>query len=310
MGFEEYVGLLASQSSQADVVSAPAPAKSTKPADPPPSPAPAPVMAPADPRGNEEALERRRQLVALAERYEDLDYYELLGVAHDAPVAQIQAAFFEAAKRFHPDKLGAELADLRPISAKLFARITEARQTLTNPELRSRYEAKLSQGVADGQDEQHRIQQIVNASTCFQKAEVLLKKRMLAAAEEEARRAYENDPEQADYLALLAWIQANKSDSVPLLPEILAQLNVAVRMNPDSEKARFYRAQVLTRLGRNLEAVIDYKFVVAKNPRNIDAQREIRLWEMRQQTPAAASAQQRANSLPAKGGVLSKLFKR
>ncbi len=248
--------------------------------------------------------------MALAARCETLDHYELLGVPRDATSPQIQAAFLEAAKRFHPDKLGSELADLRPTSAKLFARITEARQTLTNARSRTEYDTKRAQGMTRQVDEQHRIQEIVNAATCFQKAEVFLKKRMLGPAEQEAKRAHESDPEQADYLALLSWIQANKPDSAAKLPEILAQLSAAVHMSPESEKIRFYRAQVLTRLGRHLEAVNDYRLVVAKNPHNIDAQREIRLWEMRQHGAHAAQSHQRPDPPEPTGGVLSKLFKR
>lgn len=265
------------------------------------------VAAPTDIKTNPEIAERRRQLLALAESYEKLDYYELLGVARDAPTTQIHVAFLGLAKRLHPDKLGPELADLRPVSAKLFARITEARENLSNLESRSRYDAKLDQDSPGDDREQQRIQEIVNAATWFQKAEVLLKKRMLDAAEQEASRAHQADPEQADYLALLAWIRANRSDSAAELPDLLVQLNVAVAMSPESEKVRFYRAQVLTRLGRNAEAVLDYKFVVSRNPHNIDAQREIRLWEMRQQKPSTAPAQAPAT---AKLGVFGKLFKR
>jgi curved DNA-binding protein CbpA len=306
--------------------------------------------APPDGDGKDAELAERRRLIRdLASRYDTIDHYELLGIARDATAAQIQAAFLEAAKRYHPDKLGAELADLRTPSAKLFARVAEARQTLSDPNARQQYDARLDQRQPrdqSEQDEQQRIHEIVNAATSFQKAEVFFKKRMLAAAEQEARRAYEADPEQAEYLALLAWINANKPDSANLLSDVLFQLNTAVRMSPESEKTRFYRAQVLSRLGRNLEAVADYKFVVGKNPHNIDAQRELRLWEMRQKklqtggfgsresagrasqnfaqgpgamratspghstSPAPASSQSQQNPAPSKGGVFSKLFKK
>ena len=273
--------------------------------------------APSDPRREWEITEKRRVISSMTEGFDSYDYYELLGVPRDATAEQIQTAFFEAAKRFHPDKLGAELADLRVSSARLFARMSEARQTLTEPRLRQLSDAKLGHGVAhvDEEEEQKRIHEIINAATSFQKAEVLLKKRMLAAAEKEARRAHESDPGQADYLALLAWINANKPESPGLLPESLAQLNMAVAMSPENDKIRFYRAQVLSRLGRTKEALTDYKFVVTKNPRNIDAQRELRLSDMRKSqvsppTPTAESVPQRSNAPQSKGGAFSKFFKR
>ena len=293
----------------------------------------------------QEVLERRSSICSLANECDKLDHYELLGVPRDAPTTLVQSAFFDLAKRYHPDRLGHEFADLRAISAKLFARIVEAHQTLADPKLRLAYDEKFGRGTEAADDEERRIHEIVNAATSFQKAEVLFKKKMLAAAEIEARRAYENDPEQADYLALLAWINANKPDSAEHLVEILIQLNTALRMSPENEKARFYRGQVLARLGRNLEAVNDYRFVVSKNPHNIDALREIRLWEMRQKAqparqpskeggdhlspsspdatmrqsrpmqsahprPTPAHGQQRQEGPVRKSSMLSKLFKR
>ena len=228
-----------------------------------------------------EAIEKRRALKSLAASYEQLDYYQLLGIERSANTEQIQAAFFQLAKQLHPDKLGPDLADLRDTGSRIFSRLTDAQQTLTDPNRRTEYDRQLARGLTASDDEQERIQLVVHAATSFQKAEVLFKKRMFAAAELEAKRAHDDDPEQSDYLALLAWIQANKPNSETQLPQILDRLNLAVKMGPENEKNRFYRAQVLSRLGRHREALADYRFVVSKNPHHIDALRELRIWEMR-----------------------------
>jgi curved DNA-binding protein CbpA len=292
-----------------------------------------------------EVVERRRALNSLAASYEQLDYYQLLGIDRDANSEQVQAAFFRLAKQLHPDKLGAELSDLHEIGARIFSHLTDAQQTLTDSHRRADYDRQLTLGPSAGDDEQERIQVVVHAATSFQKAEVLFKKRMFAAAEIEAKHAHENDPEQSDYLALLAWIRANKPNSEAQLPQILDKLNLAVKMGPESEKNRFYRAQVLSRLGRHREALADYRFVVSKNPHHIDALRELRIWEMRRKgqesTPPVRGSALRSSSPPPagsrrpsdprhpartsttptpnnhksqnptpKGGVLSKFFKR
>jgi tetratricopeptide (TPR) repeat protein len=274
-----------------------------------------------------------------------MDYYQLLSVTRESTADDIQQAFFRLAKQFHPDRLGPEFADLRNVGARVFARLTQAQQTLSDRALRAEYDTQLTRGNVTVDDEQQRIQIVIQAATSFQKAEVLLKKHMLAAAELEATRALEGDPEQADYLALLAWIKANKPDSETQLPQILDQLNQAIQMEPENERIRCYRAQVLSRLGRQREALADFRFVVTKNPHHIDAQREIRIWEMRrrgQETapgggrsgtrtsspppspsnhPSDSRHPARNSATPAPGqrppqnvtprtGVLSKLFKR
>jgi len=225
--------------------------------------------------------EKRRVLLELAQAEETLDYYQLLGIERRASAEEIQLAFFQLAKQFHPDRLGPELSDLRDAGSRVFARLTQAQQTLSDKDRRREYDSQLSLGHASADDEQLRIQAVIQAVTSYQKAEVLLKKRMLAAAELEATHAYEGDPEQPDYLALLAWIRANKQNSDSQLPEILELLNRALQMDPQSEKSHYFRAQVLSRLGKQREALADYRFVVTKNPHHIDAQREIRIWDMR-----------------------------
>ncbi len=294
---------------------------------------------------NQEVIERRHILQNLSASHEQMDFYQLLGINRDVTTDQILAAFFQLAKQFHPDKLGPELVDMHDVSARIFSHLTEAQQTLSDPRRRAEYDRQLTHGSTPADFEQERIQLVIHAATSFQKAEVLFKKRMLAAAELEARRAHENDPEQADYLALLAWIQASKPNSEDQLPQLLDQLNEAAKMGPESEKTRFYRAQVLSRLGRHREALADYRFVVSKNPHHIDALREIRIWEMRRKgqessppargigsrssssVPSAsrrpsdprhpartsttpAPSNRRSQSLTPKGGMFSKFFKR
>jgi tetratricopeptide (TPR) repeat protein len=169
--------------------------------------------------------------------------------------------------------------DLKPLSTKIFARMSEAHQTLNDAAKRTAYLQQLERGVPD--DEEEKVRKVLRAAGAFQKAEVLLKKRMLAAAELEANRALEDDPDQADYLALYAWIQASKADSEPRLPELCKMLSEAIARNPASEKNRYYRVQIYKRLGQVDRAVADCRIIVEKNPHHVDALREIRLWDMR-----------------------------
>jgi len=60
------------------------------------------------------------------------DYYRVLGVPRDADAKRIKKAFREAAKRAHPDKGGSEA---------MMAAVNEAYEVLSDPELRSRFDA-------------------------------------------------------------------------------------------------------------------------------------------------------------------------
>jgi curved DNA-binding protein CbpA len=281
--------------------------------------------------------ERRVQIEALSVQLARLNHFELLGVSRDATAATIQDTYLKLAKAYHPDRLPGELADLKSQATKIFARMSEAHQVLSDVAKRKVYLEQVDKSAPD--EEEEKVRKVLRAAGAFQKAEVLLKKRMLAAAELEANRALEDDPEQADYLALFAWIQACKADSESRLPELCKMLNEAVNRNPNSEKNRFYRVQILKRLGQVERAVADCRIIVERNPHHVDALREIRLWDMRRvpqkhaaPTPARGTNPQRAGGArspsdpptqapPAPGGkksdppqpgggLLGRLFKR
>lgn len=206
------------------------------------------------------------------------DYYELLGVAPDAVGPVIQAAFFQLAKKWHPDRLGPDLADVRELATKVFARMSEAHQVLSDPARRKEYD-ELRKDGAGGAEEQEQVQRVLRAATAFQKAEVLMKRNNTPAALEEARKAVELDPTQADYMALLAWLESTQLNSN--MEEILARIEKAQRIEPNNTRIRWYRGSILKRLGKNGKAVSDFRFIVENDPRHLDAQREIRLYEMR-----------------------------
>lgn len=68
-----------------------------------------------------------------------MNHYLLLGLQADADQRQIKTAYRRMAKRFHPDtNRGSEAA------AELFRQLNEAYRILTDPELRTAYDAKLA----------------------------------------------------------------------------------------------------------------------------------------------------------------------
>jgi curved DNA-binding protein CbpA len=236
----------------------------------PPAPAHKPVESP-------ELAAFKAEIRELA-AHGSADYYELLGVAPDAIASVIQAAFFQLAKKWHPDRLGPDLVDVRELATKVFARMSEAHQILSDPSRRKEYD-ELRKDGAGGAEEQEQVQRVLRAATAFQKAEVLMKRNNHLAALEEARKAVELDPSQADYIALSAWVESTQLNAN--LDEVLARIEKAQRIEPNNTRIRWYRGSILKRLGKNGRAMGDFRFIVENDPRHLDAQREIRLYEMR-----------------------------
>ncbi len=65
------------------------------------------------------------------------DFYSILGISRDATPEEIRQAYFDAARRLHPDK------NVAPGETELFMEVQEAYETLSNPKKRSKYDATL-----------------------------------------------------------------------------------------------------------------------------------------------------------------------
>jgi tetratricopeptide (TPR) repeat protein len=70
-------------------------------------------------------------------------YYDILGVATEASPDQLKAAYYELARRYHPDRFRRESPALLARLESAFARITQAYDTLRDDSLRASYNAKL-----------------------------------------------------------------------------------------------------------------------------------------------------------------------
>ncbi len=252
-----------------------------------------------------ELVARKKEIQDKAATAEKEDYYTLLGVAKDAPSAEIQKTFFTLAKKWHPDRVPPVLADVKDLCAKVFARMSEAHQTLMDPTKRAKYDAAKKPGGDDSPEAQAQVVAILEAATNFQKAEICLRRNDFKQAEEFCKKALDVDQKQADYIAMMAWLQAQKptkQDPASLQQHVL-ELTKAIGISQACERAFFYRAMLLKRLGQEANAMKDFKRALELNPRNVDATRELRLYNMR--GGAAAPKKDEGG-----GGIFGKLFKK
>lgn len=224
----------------------------------------------------------------------------------------VQSTYFALAKKWHPDRLPEELSEAREAAAKVFSRLTEAFQTLTDPERRKRYLELTKDGGATP-EEQEKVSKILEAQTEFQKAEILFKKGDLAGAEKFAARAASKDPEQVDYSALLAWLRAAHVQAPDELAGLVEEFDVLLAREPNHQRSLWYRGQLLKRLGNEARAVKDFRKLIELDPKHIDATREIRLHEMRHPGGSAKAGSLKdggRNVTRPDGGLLGKLFKK
>jgi tetratricopeptide (TPR) repeat protein len=148
--------------------------------------------------------------------------------------------------------------------------------------------------------ERARAEGAAAAASEIEAARASMEKKQFAEAEKLARNACKLDPNNAEHLGFHAWLRVQNGDlAVPALAvQVLSALDRAVMKAPASVSVRFYRAQVLKRLGRDEDAYKDFRFVARRAPDHLDAVREVRLHLMRTRNKQKQS------------GVFSKLFLR
>lgn len=91
-------------------------------------------------------VEIKKRILDLYYRLDDLDHYTLLGLTKEADKKSVKRAYFELAAHFHPDKyFKKNLGTFKPKMEVLFARVTEAHDTLVDPTKRAEYDAYIAE---------------------------------------------------------------------------------------------------------------------------------------------------------------------
>ncbi len=289
------------------------------PAAPASSPSVVPEAIGSSPNLTAEQSSLKQKILERAAAISGQDYFQMLALERDATPEMVQKAFFGLAKVWHPDRLPPALTGVKDACSKVFTHLTEAQATLCDAERRAEYMTLLKDGGATP-DDQAKIHAILEAATEFQKAEIMLKRNDTAQAHEHARKALALDPEQADYLAMVTWLDSHKAEWIgrEKTLEKIGILDRCIKMNANSERAYFWRGMLFKRIDEGSKAIKDFKKASELNPRNLDALREVRLHNIRggqsKPPPGGGSGGGRPSGKPAQpetlGGLFGKLFKK
>lgn len=247
-------------------------------------------------------LARWQRVVTKARLIENQNYFEILGLDKEAPGNEIKTRFFQFAKEWHPDRLPRELVALRPHCEIIFGFMNEAHATLQNDEERTRYLQTLREGGGTPATDRL-VQRTLDTAMVFERVLVLGRQHRYDDAIDTLRRILEANPREPDYHAHYAWLLMQKypkDDS--LVDRMFEAANAALKLQDKHEKANLYKAQLLRRIGKQKDAFLFFKKVAEINPRNVEAQREIRIATMRQGGTPREKVEKAA------GGFFGKLF--
>jgi hypothetical protein len=211
-----------------------------------------------------------------AQTIEKEDPFTALGLPNAASPEATRAAYFRLTKMWHPDRLPADLAPFREEVTKIFEHMTRAHHTLTDPDARREFiAARVAHSSSAPPPKRARHDVIRDIDQALSKREFHL-------AEDASRHLAESDPDDAEALALAAWATTFGGEaSEETLRAALPALERAVARDCNCERALYYRGILHKRLGSSVAAFRDFARVVHLNPKHVDAQREVRIFEMR-----------------------------
>jgi curved DNA-binding protein CbpA len=86
------------------------------------------------------------RIVRAFKALESADYYAVLGIGKDADAEAIRQAYYSRARQLHPDRLVGAPEPGRTQASTIYKRVSEAYQTLSDPDLRQIYDESLSKG--------------------------------------------------------------------------------------------------------------------------------------------------------------------
>jgi DnaJ-domain-containing protein 1 len=221
--------------------------------------------------------ELRRAFEATAPRARSPDLFARLGVEPTATREQVKQAYFTLAKQLHPDRfLAPALADLQPGVRDLFAALNEAYEALSDDRRRGELAARAAGGRPPGPSTSQAQQEA--AGLDFQKGEACLRTRDLTRARGFYEAAVRAHP-RAEYLAALAHVLAfdPKAPDRTRAAELLAR----ALQDPGCDRAALTAAQLAREEGREEEAERLFRLAFQANPRNVEAEREVRLADLR-----------------------------
>lgn len=166
------------------------------------------------------------------------DYYELLAVPRDADAAAIRTAYARKARERHPDRFTDPEEKRR--AQEEFTTLTEAFNTLSNPNSRREYDLSLAAPRVALPEQ--------IARDAYERAVRLMEQRAFHDAVELLRTAVHHQPQEARYHAALGQALSRNPHWVR---EAVQELEQAIRL--DARRAQYHSQLAEVLLGQGLK---------------------------------------------------------
>lgn len=234
----------------------------------------------ADPLRADPAVTRMHRQYRKLLKMRPLEALDIKVVNPDDGVSQevIREAFRRSAKMYHPDRFTEESASLRRAAAKCFQVLGEFKSQLEEPEF---LQAELYHIRAQRQGRAHvKEDDKVKAKVLYNKGMSFFRNRAYVAARDAFAEAVILDPDFKMAGARHTHCRAVLKE-LPYEKAYMALNDVEASTVGEKVELLFLTAWLLKLLGKEAEAIRQYKAILERDPEHREARREVRLWEKR-----------------------------
>jgi len=250
----------------------------------------------------------RNAIVDLNQKLDHGSHFEILGVPENATLDEVNGMYMRALRVYHVDRLAAAgLSELAPQAERVMARMGEAVSVLRDPKRRAEYVATR----AGKRPEPAAPVSIADADKSFQKGEVFLRKGDYTHAIECFSEAIKANPSEHQYRAYLAWARFDdpRARKEVLAREVLGTLQQVVASQPRFARGFYWIGQIWKYLNDPNQAEKAFREALKLDRAMLDAEREIRLLEMRKAARAQTTKAPQTATARQSSGLLGKLLK-
>jgi DNA-binding response OmpR family regulator/tetratricopeptide (TPR) repeat protein len=207
------------------------------------------------------------------------DFFWVLGVHRDAPIAEIERSYESLARSFHADRYRLAPEDDRKAAQEMFARLTEAHRVLTDPAARRSYVSNLVR--AESTDEPVTAVDAIPrgslgvppgptnnaAKSLFEVGVEHLRARRHHQAVEALRQAARLVPNNADYRAELGWALFRQAPADARAGRAaVAELRRATQIDERHRAATMHLAEIFAQTGQPELAVAELQRLLDLDP--------------------------------------------
>lgn len=235
-------------------------------------------------------------------KLEHKNYFEMFDLTDSATTEDVHTAFPKVAAQWHPDR--APVAEVRPLYEEIFSLYNMAHGTLVDKKSRAEYEESAKGG--GGTPAAHReVAAVLDTVQDVHRAEVALKRRDFVEAERLLRKTLTANADDVSALLLLGQCLMD-ADPQRYAEEVINLMVKVGNLTENNERSRFVLGLALKSKGDLARARACFKQALEWNPNYVEAQRELRIIEMRIQQRRDEKAAQNSSI----GGLFNKLLKK